>query len=485
MKSKEVAQSNVIFTASNILSTAIAFVFSIVLANLLGDYAYGLYSFCLTIVAFFAIFHDFGMGSIIVRFVSNYMGRGEKGMAGGVIRYVTKFKLSLVLFWGIVLTAFPDFIASAVFNKPETSIIVFLSGSVLVVDAVVEYLNGVFTAFKNFKYVSFMVALNKVLRFVVVIGLVFLGAGAVGAIYGLIISGVMLVGVSLILLRRYSGVLAARAARIDKRILFVFGAWVFIGAMTTSIYTITDSFMISILMSVESMGFYKIATTWMFTLVSIIPISAVVMFPYFSGTESRDKLKSMLSLSIKYASMIAFPLALIVSVFSGPLIMFLYKDIFLPAAPVLAILAFASLPLVFGSIITSYFSGINRPDIPTKIILIMLVVNVVLNYFFIMNYGILGAAIATVISKFSEMGMLFSVGALKFGIGFRKSYIMKPLAASIIVYGVGTLIQVNSLVELVAYGIGLLGMYIVVLFAFRGIRKDDLMLMKASLPFFR
>ncbi len=305
-----------------------------------------------------------------------------------------------------------------------------------------------------------------------------------GAVLGLILTYTLLVVISTVTIyKKYNFIISEKGTWINRRVLLSFNAWVLLTSMGGMVYGLIDQMMISNMLAIENLGFYKIALTWRWSIVYLVPIASYVMYPYFSGALNKRQLNLMFYNSLRYGSMFIFPLAFLLSAYSGPLILFLYKEPFLPAASALSILAFASIYSVLGSVLMSFFTSIKRPDIVTKVLLLMIMLNIILNYFLIQLYGINGAAIATLISVFSHLVIIFLIAILVKKMMFKLAIILKPLVASVITYVVSLyfLPNVTNYFTLAFYGILSLGVYIIVMLLIRGVTKQDFVHFKNSL----
>lgn len=481
---KEIAKANLVFTAGRIISAVIAFFFSIILARLLQPHNFGLYSFCIVVVSFFILFTDFGMNSTLIRFVANYIGKGKYRKASTLIKLIFKYKIVLIILTGVLVSFFSNQIAAFIFNKPEAGFVVFFSGLVLVVNSLLEFFNSLFSSLKNFVAISAIQILQNIFKFVFVIGLILLGMSVAGAIIGLILSYLVVIMISLIIVyKKYDFIISKLKIRINRKILLTFTSWIFIGSIAGTIYALIDQLMISRMLDVEYIGFYKIGLTWMFSIIYLVPIAAYVMYPYFSGVVNKKQLNLMFFNSMRYGAIFIFPLAFLLSAFSTPFVLFLYKTPFLPVTSALTILAFVSILMVFSGILTTYFVGVKRPDIVAKIIFITLFLNITLNYFLIQLYGITGAALATFISKFIEVVVAFSIAVSIHKLTFKLSIIWKPLLASSIIYYTALffLPYITNYFNFAFYGIILLTIYFAVMILIKGIRKQDLVYIKRGL----
>jgi O-antigen/teichoic acid export membrane protein len=326
---------------------------------------------------------------------------------------------------------------------------------------------------------SIIQILQNAFKFIFVIAFVIVGMKVVGAMTGLIISYLLAVIISLIIIyKKHNFIISASKVRLDRRVLMTFTVWVFLTSIIGTVYGLIDQLMISNMLTIENVGFYRIALTWVSAITTFVPITTFVLYPYFSGATNKKQLNLMFFDSLRYCSIFIFPLAFLLSAYSRPFILFLYKEPFLPAAFALSILAFVSILSLLYGIAGSYFAGIKRPDITTKVLSGTIILNVILNYFLIQLYGIGGAALATLISAFINFVIFFSIAIFIQKMMFKLAIILKPLIAASIAYYAATffLPDVTNY-----YGILSLTIYLITMLLIKGITKQDINYFKKGL----
>jgi len=471
----EVAKNNIVYTVGNIAAALLSFIFSVVVARILQPEQFGLFSFTLVVMGFFAIFVDPGVSMTIIKFASESMERGENSKVRYFLRFLFRFKISLTILIGIFIAAFSSQISAYVFGKPDQGFFIVLAAVVLISNSLYDYASNALISFKNFRVMTALRIAERVFRISFVVLLVLIGLGAAGAALG-VAAGFLAVGmVGVFWIRvKYRNVFVANGSPLNKAPLLAFGMWAFAGTTITSIYMQLDSLMISMLRPVQDVGFYSIASSWVSLIIYIIPISSIVMYPYFSGLGG-SKSSEALRRSVKYMMIFVMPVAFLMSAFSASIISLFYTESFLPAASPLSLLSFVSIPLVFGPLLLSFLYGIGKPKLHTIIISFVFVLGIILNYFAIITYGIWGSAAAMLITRMIEMCLLAAAITLTTGAIFRLADIVKPLVASIFIYIMAVLVGASVLPQLIVYGVLLLLVYAGIMLAIGGIRKGDVM----------
>ena len=215
-----------------------------------------------------------------------------------------------------------------------------------------------------------------------------------------------------------------------------------------------------------------------------------VLFPTISEYHARNNvkgIKDVTRLAERYISMVAIPLITFVIIFPKPIINIVLSSAFLPAASTLAMLTIYVFIISLSRPYSSLIIGINRPDIAAKMGVGICMANIVLNYLFIPEWGLLsplgingpvGAATATVLSQL--VGFIgLRVAAMRLtGIKLMQTNTPRHIAAGVVM-GI-VLYYLNSLVPLVRWyhliGFALVGVavYVGVLVIIREFKKRDL-----------
>lgn len=468
----EVARNNIIITGGNIAAALLSFIFNVVLARLLPPEQFGLFSFTMVVMAFFLVFADPGTGNTFIKFISECLEKKEESKVRSLVGIFLKVKVFLYSAVAAIMIIFSGQISHVIFNKPESGAFVTLAAVLLVSNLAIDFANGVFTGLKKFSIIVGLRLLERMLRITLVVALVLAGLSVFGAIAGVIAGFLLTSALITAVLMRSMRALSAKGSGFQKKLLFSFGFWSLLGTMVYGIYAIADPLMVSILRPVQDVGFYSIATLWMTLITYLVPISAVVMYPYFSGSDKAKGLEAFKK-SLKYTMLSAMPLAFIMSAFSVPIIRIFYKPEFTPAAGALNFLSLSSIPLVLGLLLMSYIYGLGRPKMHTLVITCVFALSIALNFIFIGYYGIRGAGLASLICRCVEVGMFLAVIALMRR-GLNWDSVIKPLIGSLVIYIIASWLPVLSIVHLILYGIFLLVLYLGIMLSINGIDRCDM-----------
>jgi len=184
--------------------------------------------------------------------------------------------------------------------------------------------------------------------------------------------------------------------------------------VAVSIYSKVDQIMIKNILDSNELGFYaaavKLSEAWYFIPVALTNslYPAIVNAKKVSEEFYNNRLQKLYDILAWMAIAIAIP----VSIFSREIINIIFGKEFHSAAPVLTIYIWAGVAVFLGVASSQYLITENFTKLSLYRNLFGVVINVGLNFILIPAYGIIGAALATLISySLATFSLIFSPGA--------------------------------------------------------------------------
>ena len=173
-----------------------------------------------------------------------------------------------------------------------------------------------------------------------------------------------------------------------------------LSGVAVTIYMKIDQVMLRQMVDNEAVGIYSVAVRiseiWYF-----IPMVVVAsLFPAILEAKKRSEAQYYRLLQRLYDMMVllAVAIALPMTFFSTPLVVLLFGVEYAASGPVLAIHIWAAVFVFLGVASSKWFLAENRQMLSFQRTLLGSVVNVVLNFLLLPDFGAIGAAVATVIS---------------------------------------------------------------------------------------
>jgi len=349
--------------------------------------------------------------------ITSLLGVTNLGIPGATIKYVAEFKddknrlyqavstsfvISIIL--GIV-TAVALFITAdiitGIFNMPSLTPLLKLFLLTIPFSYMVESIIATLNGLREMKLVSFLNVTSKSLNFGLVLIPIILGYGIKGAVIGIIIATIIYAFIALFFFRNFIFHLTFSKFRETAKKLLHFGIQTVISGIVSIMLYRIDVLMIGYFMTSTEVGIYSVAIG-IARMIRIIPQSInTVSYPTFSyywGKGEHDVVNKLFNKGLKYSACMLAPIGLGLAIFGKDAILLLYGTTFLPAVlPLQILLIGAVVRGVIMSIGTIWLSA-GRPDMGYKLPLIGVGPNILLNYVLIPAYGIVGAAMATMLS---------------------------------------------------------------------------------------
>ena len=421
---------NAFFNSSSALIRGIGgFLFSVVLARFLTPDLYGIYALA-TSLCFFVLHLDPGTNYTAVRYIAYAIGKKDKYSARGYFSFLFKIRFVLGLIFAISLAIIGKF-SYRLFNKPLLFIPLEILSIFLFFFYLTDFLDACSQALQNFKYPAIRHTIYEILKFAFVLISLFIGF-FYGIFLGIALAALLTFLIIFSILRqRYNFLFKGTIAKIEKKRVLKFLGFMSIGSISGMIYSYIDMIMIGIFLPSEYAGYYKAATNIIFGIGGLIAITGV-LFPVFTQLEG-ESLENAFRKVFKYSAILSFPLTVSIAYFSGEIVKVVYGVSYLPASLPLLIL---SPVIIFNSInfFETLFGAKEKPEYNSAISVASMSLNVILNYFLIIKFGVVGAAIATTISRFFRITTMGILSHFILKISPEIGSIYKPLFASSVMF---------------------------------------------------
>ena len=252
--------------------------------------------------------------------------------------------------------------------------------------------------------------------------------------------------------------------------------------MTSSFFIHLDVVMIGALLpQAEFIGFYQVASTIAISLAALITV-ANVSLPVFSQLKGK-RLQDSFDKFFKYSAILSIPLSIGLPLVAKPFITIIFGQEYSAAILPLYFLSFLIFESATGVFFTVAITAKEKPEYIAKFMIIANALNLILAYALIKNlahikpeYGMIGAALAILISRYFYLATLVVTSREKFNLKLRKNLIYKPLFASLIMvlfiisfdFLFSSNIMLKSLEIILASAV-----YFISLFLIKGLHKKD------------
>ena len=376
-----------------VLRIFIGLIMGVWIARYLGPEQFGLLSYAQSFVGLFLVIALLGLDAIVVKELVSHPKKRDTLLG-------TAFFLRII---GALIVFVLVYIANSFFNNSEkTSLLIFIIVSATFIQSfqVIEFY---FEAEVKAKYIAYS---NIITLFISSIIKIIFILTQKPLIYFAFITMIDALILSFSLLYYYSyNHLSVKRWSIDftlaKKLLT--DSWpLILSGIVISIYMKTDQIMINQMLSSEANGYYavaaKLSTSWYF--IPIVISNSLFPAIISAKEESKELYLTRLQQLYTFLAWLAISVAIFISFFSQDIIKLLYGEAFIAASDVLIIHIWAGVFVFLGIASSKWFILENLQKYSFYRTLAGAIINLILNYILIPYYGIIGAAIATLISQF-------------------------------------------------------------------------------------
>lgn len=466
---KRVARNIVYRTAAQVVANISGLFVAIYLARVLKPEMFGVYSLAISIAMIAITIANLGIDGAISRYIAYTKSKGDIKALRGYFRFFLKLKLILILPVCFCLIILSDPI-SKIFNSPELRMPVVFASLLVLFTTLSRSLNAFFTGLQKFEYVFLRQSVYEVSRWAFIFLLVgsLLASGAILAnALGRVVAFLLLL---FVLVKSYRHYILGNASKIGREAA-IFAGYMSVAQLGAIIYSYIDILMIGVLLSTVDVGYYRAASNLIFVAASMIAMSDIFL-PLFTQLEGKDLENAFRRIS-RYTSVLSLPIAITGYYFASEIISVIYGKEYLSASMPFSILSFALVPMAYGYII-SILPAKGKVEYNAYIIIASIFFNLVLNYILILKLGIAGAAIATLLSRIFTLIIAYHFTHTLFSLRLDINTLLKPASCSLVMFCVFYFLPQpsNLLIGILELLVGI-AIYFSLLFAVRGLRKED------------
>ena len=399
------------------ISTVVLALGVIILGLFIPEGEYGLYVIALIPSTTILLLHDWGVGSAMTKFIAQYRAKDMDRDLSKLVIVGLAFEIGI----GLILTLFSllsaNYFASAVFGKPDIAFLIILSSISIVSASILTGTRAIFVGFERMKLCSITMFTQAIVQTIFSILLVYFGYGALGAIFGFVISFSISAIIALFMLYFFI-IRKLPLKRISDfsyintlKPLLRYGIPLGITTLLSGVMLQYYSFIIASSVTEVLVGNYRMALNFAaFITFFQVPISTV-LFPAFSKIDPKaeyDLLKKVFKSSIKYSTLFLIPASMAIIVLSTPLISTLYGDKWIEAQFFLSLAAVIHLFDAFGILsVHSLLIANGKTNFLLKLNLLNIAIGLPLGFLIIPQIGIPGVFLVDIIDTFP--GMLIAV----------------------------------------------------------------------------
>lgn len=409
MKNKSQLKAGAIISYTNlIIGNIIPFIYTPIMLRMLGQAEYGLYGIAQSIMGYISLL-NFGVGGIIVRYLSKYRAAGDKEkeeQVAGLFVKIYGVISCLILLAGFLFAANIEMYSRSLLPEElaKLRILVILMTVNTAVFLPFSVFSSVVIAHEKYIFNKLVNMLSSIAAPVLNLILLFVGFESVG----LVISSTILNLVTYIVYFIY----ASRKldfhisfGKVESGLLkevFHFSIYVFVGSIVDILYWSTDKLIIGWAIGTAATAVYSIGATFNTYVTSLSTAISGLLVPRLTEMAVKNAPKEEFTkIFIKVGRLQFIIVSFIVSAFvafgrqfiaiwAGPG----YEDAYYVA---LFVMIPVTIPLIQNTGINILYA-LNRHKFRSIVYACIALLNVILTFWWVNVYGIIGAAMATCVA---------------------------------------------------------------------------------------
>jgi O-antigen/teichoic acid export membrane protein len=399
---KTIAKNTIVMLVARILSYLLGFFSTMYSARYLSADGFGIISLALSLAAILSVMIDPGFSMLTTREVARNKLLSEKYVTNTVV-----MKIVLSIFMLLFVGCFTHVIG---YSSTVKTVVIIIAFSV-VISSLTATLNTIFQAEEKMEYISINTILAGIIMLAgVLIGIAYKG----GVVYFALLYVITNSLVFLVVMITYSQIYSFPKMKVNFRFWkeIIRESWAFgIIGLSGMLYTYIDSILLSILTDTKTVGWYSAAYRLMLLVLFFPTAINTALFPVMSRyyTSARDSLKKMTERYFKYMIITGIPMGVGTTLLADKIVALVYGNAFTESSIALKILIWTMVFTFSGAAYVQLLVSINKQLEITKISLICVVVNIVLNLLLIPRLSYIGASIATVSTEVILVGYIIFI----------------------------------------------------------------------------
>jgi O-antigen/teichoic acid export membrane protein len=390
-----------------VVSSIISAVSVMVVAGILSEGDYGLVAIALTGPTLIGTFRDWGVDWATIKYTAQYRAEHKEADVKNVIASVVIFEILLGFSLSIFSFLVSGYMATAL-ERPNIVPLIQIASFTIFAEALMKATQASFTGYEKMEYHSITSIVLSTLKAGLMISLALLGLETYGAVVGTTVA-YLLAGVFSIMLLYVKIYKPLKTQYLDKLEIFATIKTLFRYGLPLSISAIFGGFLsqfynvlLAIFCSDLLIGNLQVALSFgSFVTFFVMPVLTVLL-PAFSKLDSqkeREMLGHVFQFSVKYASLLIVPVALMVMALSQPIVSTIFGGKYSHSPLYLALYVVAFVYTCCGYLsIENIIKSQGKTGVNMKLTLVSSAIALVLNVVLIPTFGILGFLATNIVS---------------------------------------------------------------------------------------
>jgi O-antigen/teichoic acid export membrane protein len=379
-------------------------VLRLTLARNLSLEQFGLFYAVFSFIAFFNLFRGLGLDQALTKLILKHNSKKDhKSLIVSITTiFVSKLVASVVI--SLILISVSTILAKYYFkvDVAASMIIILLIGFIVAV--FLDIFSTIFICYNKMLAYSMIEFFRNFLVLTLTMLLFGFGWSIYSPSFSYTLAPIMITLFFLIYYRRHIPEYIHIKKNFNIRILknsLRYSIPIFLGSFAGLFITYTDVLVLTYFRPLSEIGWYSAAVP-IANIISFFSVAlTTVAFPIVTElyvSRNIKKIKEGLELFYKNIFFVLLPPTILIVIFNKFILSLMFGEQYVAASPVLIIMSIGFLFYSLANINIVFLNGINKPKSATKIIFLVGIVNVLMNFILIPSIGMVGAALSVTIT---------------------------------------------------------------------------------------
>lgn len=393
-------------------SSIISAVGIMIIAGLLEEAQYGLFTIALTAPNFFQIIRDLGIDQATIKYTAQYNQEKQPEKIKNILLsgITSEFLSGLLL--SIISFTISGYLATEIFKRPEISLYIQIASFTIFGGALTKIADAGFIGYEKMKYHSITLVIQSIFKTGLMIALVILNFGVYGAIIGHTLAFVITGAIAITLMyfkifKKLKTINQKNEIKRTLKTMFKYGINISGAMIITGFLTQFYNIFIAIYLSNQIIGNYNLAVNFSVIVVFFVTPISTLLFPAFSKINAQkeaENLKKIFKYSVKYSSLLIIPTTLIVMSLSKQAVATIFPGKYELTPLFLSLNVIIYAYTAFGHLSSAnLIKGQGRTDVNLKLNFLTAALGIILSLFLIPKFGITGLIITKLISTIPQL----------------------------------------------------------------------------------
>lgn len=479
MSYQKFAKDVVLIGVTQLLTGLSVFLLLPIITKTLSVYEYGIWAQIWVTVSLLSPLALLGLSQATIRYLA-----AETDIIK--IRNIFYSGILFVTVWGsfisLAIIILSDPIAWIFFQDGSTAHLIRLAAFLIVLTALYQLSSLYFRIFQMNAIFALITILKTCGHLLLVFLFLWAGLGLQGVIGATLAIHLIMAAFSLVLVVSRIGLALPNVLELKE--VLVYGIPLTPNPMLDWLRSSSDRYIIGIFLGMGAVGIYSVAySVGSIILILVSPIQ-FILFPSLSkiyDEKKYDEVKNYLRYSIKYFLMIAIPSAFGISALAVPLLATMTTSDYLDGAVLIPFIAFGGVFFGVYQISINVTQLVKKTKFNLYLYLAAAVSSILLNVLLVPVLGILGAAIASLISMIVLVSLSTALSSRYIQFNIDKPFVSKSVLSSLAMVGIITLLNPVALQDIiVAILVGVI-IYFTLLVIFKSFTEQEIALLKTTI----